>query len=231
MSKRHLKSIAAPKSWPIKRKERVFVIRSNPGPHRLENSMPIGLVLKILSQVKNAREAKYVVNQKMVLVNKKPFRDVKSQAGLLDVIEFADKYYRIILNKKGKLFFNEISKPESNIILYKVVRKTKVDGNRLQLNFHNGFNLLAEKDDYQVNDVLIINEKQIKDRINFERGSVVYIIKGKNVGKIARIEEVHKKPPFNKYVTVSIADKKMNLPKDYVFLVGKTKPIIDLSEK
>ncbi|MEK6856645.1 MAG: 30S ribosomal protein S4e [Nanoarchaeota archaeon] len=231
MSKRHLKSIAAPKSWPIKRKEQVFVIRPNPGAHKIENAMPIGLVLKLLSQVKNSKEAKQVINERKVLVNKKPVKDIKSQAGLFDIIEFADKHYRIILNKKGLLSFNEIGKQESNILLYKLAGKTRIKNNKIQLNFHNGVNLLVEKDNYQTNDVLIIEDKKVKDKITFEKGSIAYIIKGKNVGKIARIEEIYNTPPFNKQVTVSIADKKINLPKDYIFLVGKTKPIIELSEK
>lgn len=231
MSKRHLKPIAAPKSWPIKRKESAFVIRPNPGPHKLENSMPIGLALKMLSQVKNTREAKQVINQRKVLINKKPAADIKSQAGLLDVIEFADKYYRIILNKRGKLVFREIGKGEANILLYKVIKKTKIKGNKIQLNFHNGFNILIGKDEYNINDVLLKENGQIKDRINFEKGNTVYIIKGKNLGKTAKIEDVYEKPPFNKYIKVSIGDRKINLPKDYAFLVGKAKPMITLSEK
>ncbi len=230
MSKRHLKSIAAPKSWPIKRKEQVFVIRPNPGAHKIENAMPIGLVLKILSQVKNSREAKQVINERKVLINKKPAKDIKSQAGLFDLVEFADKHYRIILDGKGLLHFNEVGKQEASMLLYKVVGKTKIDGNRLQLNFHNGFNLIVAKDNYQTNDVLIIEDNQVKDKIIFEKGSVAYIMKGKNVGKLAKIEEIYNKPPFNKHVAVSMGEKKMNIPKNYIFLVGKTKPMISLPE-
>ncbi len=235
MSKHHLKSIAAPKSWPIKRKEHIFVARPNPGPHKLENSMPISLILKMLLQVKTAREAKQVINQRKILVNKKPIDDIRFPAGLFDVVEFSDKYFRILLNNRGKLIFKEISKAESSILLCKIIKKTRLKGNKTQLNFHNGFNILVEKNenDYKANDVLILGNEnnEIKDRISFEKGNLVYIIKGKNLGKTARIEEVHEKPPFNNQITVSIDDKKMNLPKDYVFLMGKTKPIITLSEK
>lgn len=231
MSKRHLKSIAAPKSWPIKRKENIFIIRQNPGAHKLEDSMAVGLVLKLLSQVKNTREAKQIVNQRKVLINKKPVKDIKSQAGLFDVVEFTDNYYRIILNKNGILIFVEIKEPESKISLHKITKKTKVNGNKMQLNFHDGFNMLIGKNDYKTNDVIVMEGDQIKDRINFERGNLVYITRGSNVGMIARIEEMHEKPPFNKYVTISIADKKINIAKDCVFLVGKTKPVITLSEK
>ncbi len=231
MSKRHLKSIAAPKSWPIKRKENVFVIRPNPGPHKLENSMPIGLILKILSQVKNTREAKRVINQKKVLINKKPAKDIKFQVGLFDVLEFADRSYRCLLNKRGKLIFKEINKSDSNISLLKVIKKSKIKGNELQLNLHNGFNIIAGKSDAKTNDVLVMENGKIKEKINFEKGSTVYIIKGKNLGKIAKIEKIHETSPFNGQVTVSIDKKEMNLPKDYVFLIGKEKPIINLLEK
>ena len=234
MSKRHLKPIAAPKSWPIKRKEYAFVIKQNPGPHKLEDSMPIGLILKLLSQVRTSREAKYVINQRKVLINKKPAKDIKSQAGLLDVIEFADKYYRILLNKKGKLISKDITKSESNILLFKIIGKTKVKGNRMQLNFHNGFNMLVAnkgKEEYNLNDVLVKENDQIKEKINFEKGSTVYIIKGKNLGKTAKIENIGKNPGLNNSITLSVDDRKINLPKSYVFLVGKTKPIITTSPR
>ena len=231
MSKRHLKSIAAPKSWPIKRKENVYVIRPNPGPHKLENCMPIGLVLKMLLQVKNSREAKQVINQKKVLINKKPADDLKFQTGLFDVLEFADKSYRILLNRKGKLAFKEISKSDADISLLKIIKKTKLKGSKLQLNFHNGFNMLVEKNDVKANDVLVMENNKIKEKINFEKGNTVYIVKGKNIGKTAKIEMIHEKPPLNKQVTLKIDDKKINLPKDYIFLVGKEKPAIALLEK
>jgi len=231
MSKHHLKSIAAPKSWPIRRKENVYVIRPNPGPHKLENSMPIGLVLKLLSQVKNAREAKHVINQKKVLINKKPANNLKLQAGLFDIVELADNSYRILLNKKGKLVFKEISKSDANIFLFKIIKKTKLKGGKLQLNFHNGFNTLIEKDDGKADDVLIMENNRVKEKISFEKGNTVYIVKGKNIGKTAKIEKVHEEAPFNKQVTLKIDDKKINLPRSYVFLIGKEKPAITLLEK
>ncbi|MBI2507597.1 hypothetical protein HYV89_01455 [Candidatus Woesearchaeota archaeon] len=227
MSKRHLKSIAAPKSWPIKRKKNIFVIRPNPGPHKLEDCMPIGLVLKMLSQVKNTNEAKHVINSRKVLINKKPAEDIKSQVGLLDVLEFADKSYRVLLDKKGKLLFKEISKSDANITLLKIIKKTKLTGSKFQLNFHNGFNMMAEKNDVKANDVLVIEGNKVKEKIGFDKGSTVYIIKGKNMGKTAKIENVGN----SSQVALKIDDKKISLPKNYVFLIGKEKPIISVLEK
>lgn len=38
MVRRHLKRIAAPKTWPIKRKEHKWIVRPTPGPHPLKNA-------------------------------------------------------------------------------------------------------------------------------------------------------------------------------------------------
>ena len=48
MTKNHLKRIAAPKAWAVKRKEGAFLIRPNPGAHSLRSGLPITVVLRDL---------------------------------------------------------------------------------------------------------------------------------------------------------------------------------------
>ena len=232
MSRRHLKAIAAPKSWQIKRKERTWVARPNPGAHKFEESMPISLILKLLNCVKTTKEAKYLLNQKRIIVNNKPVKELKFPAGLFDIINLDNRdYYRVLYNKRKKLIFKKITKEESGILLYKIVNKTFLKKKKLQLNFHNGFNMLFDKDEYNTNDVLIIDENKVKDSIKFEKGTLVYIINGSHIGQTATIEKIHGKLPLNKLVEVKIKDKKIDIPKNYVFPVGKTKSIITLNEK
>jgi small subunit ribosomal protein S4e len=72
MAKNHLKSIAAPKTWYISRKERKYIARQNPGAHKLAYSMPLSLVMNELTKVaKTAREIKYIISKKDVFVDKK----------------------------------------------------------------------------------------------------------------------------------------------------------------
>lgn len=226
MSKRHLKSIAAPKSWPVNRKENKYMIRPNPGSHKMEESMPIGMILKLLGQIKTTKEAKYLINQRKISVNGKPVKELKFSAGLFDVISFSDKFFRILYNRRGKLVFKEINKSEGNILLFRIKNKTKLAKKKIQLNFYNGTNLIVDKDNYKTNDVLIMEDMKVKEKINFEKGSSVYIIGGKHLGNIAKIEEIHEKPPLNNLAKVSINNKKIDLPKSYLFVVGKTNPII-----
>ncbi|MBI2106322.1 30S ribosomal protein S4e [Candidatus Woesearchaeota archaeon] len=228
MSKRHLKAIAAPKSWPIKRKEHVYIMRPNPGTHKFEESMPIALILKLLNQIKTTREAKYLINQRKISVNGKPVKELKFPAGLFDVVSFSDKFFRILYNKRGKLIFKEINKSEADNLLYRIRDKTKLKNNKLQLNFYNGANIIVDKDEYNTNDVLVISDMKIKEKVPFEKNSMVYIIKGKHLGNIAKIEEIHEKPPLNNLAKISIDKMKIDLPKDYLFVIGKSSPIITL---
>ena len=74
--KRHLKIMAAPKSWPVERKERIWITRPNPGPHTLESSISISLILKLLKYAKTTKETKQIINEKKVLVNNNLVRDI-----------------------------------------------------------------------------------------------------------------------------------------------------------
>lgn len=232
MVKRHLKSLNAPKAWTIKRKENKWITRPNPGTHKLEESMPISLVLRLLKLTKTAKEAQQTINQRHVLVNKKPVRDKKFSVGLFDVIELSNAgIYRVLYDKRGKLILVKISKEESSKLPLKIVNKILVKGKLIQLNFNNGFNLLTKETKYNTNDVLIFEEGKVKDHIPFDKGSLVYILKGKHLGELAKIDAVHKEPPLNNQVSLEIKSKKINLPKNNVFAVGKTQPLITITQK
>ncbi len=181
MPKRHLKSIAAPKSWPIKRKEQVYITRPHPGAHKLDESMSISLVLKLLKYTKTAKETRQVINQRDVLVNSKPIKSLKFPVGLFDVISFPNKeHYRLLYNSRGRFIITKISEAESKIVPCKVKNKTLLKGKILQLNFHNGANLIVKEDKYNTNDVLVLEKDKIKEHIPFEKGNLVYITKGKH---------------------------------------------------
>lgn len=228
MSKRHLKTIAAPKSWPIKRKEKTWITRSNPGPHKLSESLPLSLVLKLLKYTKTTKETKQVLNQSLILVNNKVVKDPKFPVGLFDVVSFKNKeYFRLFYTKRGKLILIKIPNGEETLLPYKIINKTLLKNKKIQLNFHNGFNLLVDKDNYKTNDVLLLENKnnKVKEHFKFEKGALVYITKGKHLSETAKVDTLYEKPPLNKHVLLDLNGKKMSLPKSYVFVIGKTKPL------
>ena len=105
-------------------------------------------------------------------------------------------------------------------------------GKQTQLNLHDGRNQIVKKDEYKTGDVLKISfkDKKISDIYKFEKGAVSIIIGGSHIGEVANIEDVE-----------IISSSKPNLAKmkgktdfstiqEYVFLIGKEKPVIELPE-
>jgi len=57
--KRHLKRLAAPTAWYIRRKEYKWAVRPSPGPHSMKTSIPLLYIVRdYLGYAKTAREAR-----------------------------------------------------------------------------------------------------------------------------------------------------------------------------
>lgn len=226
----HLKSLSAPRSWPIKRKERVWISRFRPGPHSSKLSIPLLVLLRdVIHVVDTKKEAKYLVNEQLVKVNNHKVSDVKLSVGLFDVVSIdkENKYYRIIINKKNRIFPIEIPKKESTLIPLKISNKKILGKNKTQLNFTNGWNLNVKKDKYSCNDTVIydLSENKIKDCITLDKGNTVFILKGKHVGTTAKIKDIKEK------IILESGKKSWIGILDYVFVIGKKSPVIKISEE
>src|SRR3989344_3534877 len=70
MSKKHLKRLAAPRTWPIQRKTNKWITKPNPSGHSIDKTMPINLILKeILKLTKTTQENKTLLNHKKLQLN------------------------------------------------------------------------------------------------------------------------------------------------------------------
>jgi len=230
MVKKHLKRLTIKKSWNIAKKEHTFTTRPNPGSHSAEMSIPLATVFRdYLHYAHDKSEAKRILCTKEVLVDGKRRKDQKFPVGLFDVIEIKDsnEYFRFILLKDGKLALIKISKEEANLKPCKIVNKGKVKG-KTQLNLYDGKNILVEKDDYSTNDTILldISKKEIKSNIKFEKGKLIFLIGGKHIGAVGKIEDVS-----GKKIIYKIKDNNFETLKKYTFVIGEDKPIINLQEK
>lgn len=232
MTKRHLKRLMAPKSWPIKRKGIKFIVRSLPGPHPLRDSVPLSLVLKdILKIAGTTREVKQILNSNKVLIDKKVRKEIKFPIGIMDIIEIPEtkEYYRLLYNKEGKFIAHKISKEESEIKPRKVINKTILKGNKIQLNFYDGTNIIIPKNEYKVGDSLILSQNKVKDVIPLEKGSIIYLTGGKHIGNIGILEGVHRLQGSQPNKIIFKTDKEtFETLRKYAFVIGKEKPIITL---
>ncbi len=227
MSK-HLKRLASPRRWPIPRKTSKWVTKPSPGPHSIENAIPLLLgVREFLGFADNAREARRIIGNGDIMVDGKVTRQYKRPIGLMDVVSIPklNLQYRLLLDSRGKITFTKISKDEAKWKLVRIDNKTSVRGGITQLNLHDGKNILLKKNKYKTGDVLKIKipEQKILGDYPFEPGNLAMLIGGNHVGELATItkyEEV-RSPKAN---IVYFED--FSTIKDYAFIVGHEKPEI-----
>ncbi|MDK2849619.1 MAG: small subunit ribosomal protein S4e [Candidatus Woesearchaeota archaeon] len=232
MVKYHLKRLAAPKTWNILRKAGTFIVRPFPSGTGLQYSMPISVWLReVLKIAKDGREVFYLLKEKKVLVNSKNIYSKKAPVGIFDVISFPElnKHYRVILNKRGKLTAIEIPEDEANLKVLKLINKTKLKGDRLQLNFNDGTNMFATDDLKTLKPgssiVFDLKEKKVKEVLPLSEDALVYILSGAHVGSFANVKEVE-----NSKVKIKLSDSSIvEIPLKNLIVVGqKDKPAISL---
>ncbi|MEA4956707.1 hypothetical protein SDC9_21468 [bioreactor metagenome] len=233
-SRKHLKRFKAPKNWPISPKENKWTVKPAAGPHAIEDSLSLLVVIRdILGLADNSREAKRIINTGKVLVDGRARKDYKFPVGFMDVVEIpaSKEFYRVLPDLKGRLTLHPISEENSKFKLCKISNKTTLKKGKIQLNLHDGRNLIVE-DLFSANDVisLSIPDQEVNDNFKFEEGSLVLITGGKHIGEIGKINEININKSSNPNTVVVENDKKENFLtlKDYAFVIGKEKPAISL---
>lgn len=233
--KKHLKRLNAPRTLNIKRKVKTWTIRSSPGPHPLEESIPLGIILRdYLELADSLKETKKIITNGEVLVDGTIRKNHKFPCGLMDIISIPNlkKDFRILFNRRGKLILVPITSKDANWKLCRIENKKIVKGKQIQLNFHDGRNKIVEKNEYSTGDVLKLSFKnqKIEDIYKFQKGTVSIIIGGRHIGEIADIDELKFIPSTKPNLAKMKGTYEFSTLQKYVFPIGKTKPVIELPE-
>jgi len=240
---KHLKREVAPKFWPIHRKEYHWVVKPRPGPHPISQCIPLAVLVRdMLGHAKTRAEAKKIISQGKIRVDGKIRRDDLFPAGLMDVVSIPDirKDFRIVPSEKG-LILNPINEGEADFKLCRIESKTTVNNGHVQLNLHDGRNLLIRvndprnpgEDKYRTLDALKIklDDQSILECLNLDEGMYAMFAGGKNIGKFGRIVSIDEKGQERRRSLATIEDEKgekYQTTLDYVFVVGDEKPRISL---
>jgi small subunit ribosomal protein S4e len=244
--RRHLKRKSAPEFWPVHRKEAVWSVKPNAGPHSISRCIPLTLVLRdILGVAKTRSEAKTIVHDGKIMVDGKVQREELFPTGLMDVVSIPDveNWYRVLPYEKG-LFFYPISRDESTLKLCRIENKTVLNKGNVQVNLHDGRNLFIsvkdpnkpEEDVFDTLDTVKISlpNQEILGHMKLAEGASALIVGGKNIGKHGKIVTIEQKQrQKRKNLLVTIEDNKGNrfqTTMEYVFVVGDKKPQISLPE-
>lgn len=223
--KNHISRLAAPRTWPIKRKGQKWIAKPIPGSHNLETSVPLVVLLRdMLSAVGTSKEVKTLIHLREILVNQTVPKNIKLPVGLFDIISIPKLKlnYRVSFGENGKLKANEIKQTESNFLPLKVKSKTNIRGGKTQLNFSNGRNLLVDKDSYSINDVVVmdLSSKKIKEHVKFGAGKKVFVAAGKRLGSTGVLKSIKKVGILKKdnIATVESNGKTWETKAEYLFV-------------
>jgi small subunit ribosomal protein S4e len=233
-----LKRLNTPKYLQIKRKHGKYFIRPIAGPHPSRSCLPLlHIVRDLLNIADNYREAKKLITRGYFKVDGKVVKNIKFPVGLMDVltIEKMNKSYRVLPSSFHQFILHEISGEEQNYKLCRIKNKTWIKGGQLQLNLHDGRNLLVnvqdprnpKEDSYKVMDVIKISipDQMILKTIRFKTGSMAIIIAGriKDIGRVGKITNILKRfGPFAS--TVALKQEtgyETETLYDYAFVIGE----------
>lgn len=242
--KKTLKRLNTPKFLQIKRKHGTFFIKASPGPHPSRFCLPLLHVVRDNLKIVNFhREAKKVIGLGYIKVDGKIVKDKAFPVGLMDVltIEKMNKHYRILPDSHYGLVLHEISENESNYKLCRINQKTTIKGGNIQLNLHDGRNILIQikdpqnpkEDIYKRMDVLKISipEQEIERVIRFKEGNLAIIMAGKNIGQIGKIINILKRyGPKASTVSIQHNSEHTETLYDYTFVIGEAKSEISLPQ-
>ncbi len=227
-----LKRLEVPGHWPIEKKTKKYTVTSMPGPHARSRSLTIAVVLReMLGFAENLKEVREMLNAGAVKVDGHVRKKTGFPVGLMDVLTIGGEHYRVLPGKHG-LYLRRLEKKEAGFKLQKIAGKTTIKKGATQIHFHDGTNIIADAK-CKTGDVAVfdIESRKIRDMIKQEKGAAVVVIKGNNRGAAGTLEEIKSvKGPGPNIATIDAAGRKITLPLDYVFPVGKTEPIIALGE-
>jgi len=224
----HVKRYTIPKYWKVKKKANKFVVAPRPGPHKKYESIPLLVVLRdVLKLCADAGEARSVVKKGEILVDKRARKDPNYPVGFMDVIEIpkVHKAYRVMVDKHG-LALHEIKHEEAGRKLCRIQQKRKIKGGMIQLNLHDGRNVLTDKNDYRPNDSVLIElpDQKILQHFSFDKDAPAIIIAGKNIGVHGKVKEIFERKTMleSSRVILQTKDGDIETVKEYV-LVGEIK--------
>jgi small subunit ribosomal protein S4e len=232
---RHLKRLVAPESWHIPRKVKKFVLKTAPGPHNA-GAMPVGVWLREHAGLAlNGKEVRQILHQGDIIVNGRTCKDPQIGLGVFDIIAIprVGKYYRVQLDKQGRLITVPISEESAKTRLCRIRNKTVVNGGKVQLNLMYGANILADNT-YKPKDSIVVtlgdhatseNRFKIVDHFPFTEGNVAMVIGGRHSGKVGRVVEIVKTQssvPNRVVLEDGTTGVRYETIEDYVFMVGRS---------
>jgi len=231
--KKHIKRMAAPKTWAVPRKTSHWVTKPRGGPHGTSESVPLLAVVRdMLKLCDNSREARFIIGGREISVDGKVVTDYKYPVGLMDIVTVhrTKQSYRMLVDYKAKLRLVPVDDVERGWKLARIDGKTSARGGKVQLNLHDGRCILLSENQYKTGDVLKIEvpSQKVLKAFKLEKGSLALLTGGSHPGTVQTIEEYRvRRGSAPNLVTFK---EGFSTVKENVFVVGDKVPEIRLLE-
>ncbi len=225
---RHQKRVASPTFWPITRKTHAWVVGTYAGAHSKETGIPLLIVVRdMLKIANNAREAKRIINEGGILVDGVARKDYKYTTGLFDIVSLPalNEHYRVLLDANNR--FKLYKESPDAVKLCRINNKTIMKKGAVQLNLHDGSNILASND-YKTFDTVILSlpDRKIIKHIPYKPGNLAMIVGGEHSGEIGKIKQIRKVRGSGTNTVVLSNEKEFETIEGYVFVIGESAPEI-----
>jgi|SRR3989344_3823487 len=206
----HIKRQIVTTKLPIKRKGTTYVARTL---SNLNNSVPVMVALReMLGLAKTGKEVEKIIQQKLVSINGRTVEGYKESIQLFNIFK-ADKTYILIILPTGKFSLQPTTSTER---LCKVIGKKLLKNNQIQLNLHDGTNILSKGKISIGDSVYVDSSSKIKKHVSFEKGKEGWIISGRYIGLKCKIQSKEGK---NTNVLVHDKDAATKLNEPQIFVI------------
>jgi small subunit ribosomal protein S4e len=193
---------------PIQRKGTKYVARALS--HQDESVPVIIAVRDMLGLAKTKKEVKKMILQKLLKVNGREVQDYHESIRLFNILH-AGKDYVLKLSTVRKFFLEETKNADER--LCKVTGKKLVAGGKVQLNLHDGTNVLEDKKTTVGDSLYLDMSGKIKKHVALEKGKDAFILSGKYAGQSGKIGEVS-----GKKISIKLKEASTTLPLENIIV-------------
>lgn len=239
--KRHLKRFVVSKHIPIAKKADTYSVRPSPGPHSVSECIPMAIILRDMFQyARNMSEVKRILTERNVQVDGRIKTNRKYPLGFMDVISFpkTKEHFRLVYTPKKGLRTIKINDEEKQVKLCQIKNKTTIKDGLIQLNLHDGRNIVLGKEEsdtvpYHTHDTVKISlpDQKILEKYELKIGNYGIVTSGRWMGNHGTIEEISSHGT-NKTKTATIRTPEGEIfvtLYQYIFIVGNDAPSVKIA--
>ncbi|TFG10315.1 30S ribosomal protein S4e [Candidatus Heimdallarchaeota archaeon] len=240
--KRHLKRYVVSKHIPIEKKAFKYTVKPAPGPHAADDCIPVAILLRdMFHYARNMSEVKRILVERNVVIDGKVKTNRKHPIGFMDVVSLPkmQEHYRMVYSLKKGLRPVSIKEAETKEKLCQIKNKTAIKGGLIQLNLHDGRNIVLSKEEastssYLTHDTIKISlpEQKIIERYELKVGNYGFVTSGRWMGRHGTIEEISTHgTKKTKTVTLSTPEgERLVTLYRYIFVIGNKSPSVTIIE-